>query len=111
MRLMVLAVAVLVFSTVAQGAEAAPAPAHLTKQDVVIYQALKSYPDAARSFLDTRVYVRRCESVVHHQLAADKLGVKPDDYNSKYVTGPERKVVVKAVAMSDTALINEINIQ
>ena len=92
-RLLIAAVAVAALAASSR----ALTPAQLTPDESAAYQGLKDDDDAAKTFLDTRGFLRQCRKVANKTLPAAKLPVQPADYDSQYVSDDEQSVVDDAV--------------
>ena len=62
------------------------------------YQELvRTDPAAAKSYMDTRNYVRICSQGLEQPTRILEIGIQPDDYNDKYTTPGEAKMVKQAI--------------
>jgi hypothetical protein len=81
-------------------------PAQLNPDEQKVYEGLKSDPDAARSYLATRGFVKNCQLVAAKKAPAINLPLQPANYDVQYVTDPEQADVDKAVLRYVSAKIN-----
>jgi hypothetical protein len=73
----------------------------------VYVEMLKSNPTAAKEYLTTREYVSACRQVVANPKIAIDLPDEPDDFNYRYVSSDERKMMNQAVKLALSAYIEK----
>jgi len=71
-------------------------PSDLSPDELAYYKTLTD-PAAIKSFIDTRSYVRLCQTVVNHELPIEQFPVKPLDFNPSFLLPGEADVVNKAI--------------
>jgi hypothetical protein len=54
-------------------------------------------PSAARAYLDTRNYVSICQQGLDQPSRILEIGIQPEDYDARYATPDEVKMVKKAI--------------
>lgn len=104
MRLAILAVAAV--AALAGRAGAAITPADLNSQERARYEAVKSDPKAADSFLATREYVHKAQAIAAAPLNA-RLALelkRPKNFDAKFLFAGEVDTINTAVKLSLTAL-------
>jgi hypothetical protein len=70
----------------------------LTLAEQQTYQEmLKATPAAAHAYMDTRSYVSICSQALKQPSRILEIGVEPEDYNEKYATPDEVKIVKQAI--------------
>jgi hypothetical protein len=77
-------------------AEQTVQPADLTPKELSFYQTLDA--TAAKDFLATRSYVRLCQQVLDHKLAALQLPDRPAGFSAKYLLAAEPNIINRALA-------------
>jgi len=60
-------------------------------------EMLKANPGTAHAYLDTRNYVSICLQALEQPSRVLEIGVEPKDYNEKYATPDEVKIVKQAI--------------
>lgn len=70
-------------------------------------EMLKTNPTAAKEYLITREYVSQCRQVVVNPKLAIDLPDEPDDFNSRYVSRDDSKMMKKAIQMALSAYIDK----
>src|SRR5258708_38872788 len=73
----------------------------------VYEEVLKKTPTAAKEYLATREYVSTGRQVVANPKLAIDLPDEPDDFNSRYVTKDEQKIMKEAIQKALTAYIRK----
>ena|SRR5665647_1010641 len=73
----------------------------------VYVEMLKTNPTAAKKYLITREYVSVCRQVVANPKIAIDLPDEPDDFNSRYVSSDESKMMKKAITLALSAYIDK----
>lgn len=81
-------------------------PAALSPKELAYYEKLTD-PSAAKSFIDTRSYVRLAQMVVSHKMPAPQLPDKPLNFNRSYLLAGEEAVVNQAISESLAALMQQ----
>ena len=70
----------------------------LTPVEQQTYQEmLKANPATAHAYMDTRSYVSICSQALKQPSRILEIGVEPKDYNEKYATPDEVKIVKQAI--------------
>jgi hypothetical protein len=90
--------------TFAASSSASLTPSQLTPKERATYNSLASKPDDARHFLVTREYLRVCKSTT--KANASRLPDIPADYDARFVSADEQKVVDDALDLSFAALVD-----
>jgi hypothetical protein len=73
---------------------------HLTPAEQQRYQELKKDdPSAARAYLDTRNYVSICQQGLDQSSRILEIGIQPEDYDARYATPDEVKLVKRAISL------------
>jgi hypothetical protein len=73
---------------------------HLTPAEQQRYQEMmKADPSAARAYLDTRNYVSICQQGLDQSSRILEIGIQPEDYDARYATPDEVKMVKKAILL------------
>src|SRR5258708_20065438 len=73
----------------------------------VYEEMLKNNPTAAKEYLATREYVSTGRQVVANPKLALALPDEPADFNSRYVTKDEQKIMKEAIQKALTAYIRK----
>ncbi|MGH8049358.1 MAG: hypothetical protein ACREPB_01710 [Arenimonas sp.] len=85
-------------------------PGDLTASEHIKYEALKSNPQAAESFLATRTYARKAAAIVaepkNKKIALDLA--RPKNYDERYLMPGDAKTISSAVDLSLNALAESI---
>jgi|ERR1700674_1736898 len=103
-RVLVMLVTVLISHSV----YAAPLKPLVPPNERAVYvEMLKTNPTAAKEYLITREYVSVCRQVVANPKIAIDLPDEPDDFNSRYVSREESKMLNQAVKMALSAYIEK----
>ncbi len=71
--------------------------AALSPKELAYYEKLTE-PSLAKSFIDTRSYVRLAQMVASHKMSAPQLPDKPLDFNRSYLLPGEEAVVDQAIS-------------
>jgi hypothetical protein len=89
--------AVLVVSVWLTAASASFVP-HLTPAEQQRYQEMmKADPSAARAYIETRNYVSICQQALKALPRILEIGIQPDNYDVRYATPDEVKMVKQAI--------------
>lgn len=80
------------------GAASASFVPHLTPAEQQRHQEMiKTDPSAARAYIDTRNYVSICQQALKQLPRILEIGIQPKDYDAKYATPDEVKMVKQAI--------------
>ena len=77
-------------------------PADMTPKESKYYNTLTD-PEAAKSFIITRSYVRLCQKVIDKTMPAEQLPDKPLGFAARYLLSGEATLINTAIAESITA--------
>lgn len=94
---------VLLLAAAAPASAAKLTVAQLSKAEKAQYQTLLGQPDAqelVESFLETRGFLRDCQSVLDRKLPAAQLPFKPERFTDEYVSEAEKKTIRTAQYLS-----------
>ena len=103
-RVLILFVAVLISHSVYAASLKPQVPPN---ERATYVEMLKTNPTAAKEYLITREYVSQCRQVVANPKLAIDLPDEPDDFNSRYVSRDDSKMMKKAITMALGAYINK----
>lgn len=70
-------------------------------------EMLKINPTSAKQYLITREYVSQCRQVVANSKLAIDLPDEPDNFNSRYVSSDDSRMMKKAIQMALSAYIDK----
>ncbi len=99
---------ILITLLISQWASAAPLKPQVPPNERAVYdEMLKTNPTAAKAYLVTREYVSACRQVVANPKIAIDLPDEPDDFNSRYVSQDEIKMMKKAITLALSAYIDK----
>ena len=100
--------AILITVLICHSVQAASLKAQVPPNERATYEEmLKTNPAAAKEYLITREYVSQCRQVVENPNLANDLPDEPDDFNSRYVSKDEGKMMKKAIQLALTAYIEK----
>ena len=100
--------AILITVFIYHSVQAASLKAQVPPNERATYEEmLKTNPTAAKEYLVTREYVSQCRQVVENPNLASDLPDEPDDFNSRYVSRDEGKMMKKAIQSALTAYIEK----
>jgi hypothetical protein len=71
-------------------------PSDLSPDELAYYKTLTD-PATIKSFIDTRSFVRLCQTVVNHELPIEQFPVKPLDFNPSFLLPGEADIVNEAI--------------
>jgi hypothetical protein len=73
---------------------------HLTPAEQQRYQEMmKADPSAARAYIDTRNYVSICQQGLKQLSRILEIGIQPKDYDVRYATPDEVRMVKQAISL------------
>jgi hypothetical protein len=70
-------------------------------------EMMKTDPSAARAYLDTRNYVSICQQALNQPSRILEIGIQPDDYDVRYATPDEVKMVKQAIFLWMKATVGQ----
>ena len=81
---------------------------HLTPSEQQRHQEMmKVDPSAARAYIDTRNYVSICQQALERLPRIFEIGIQPKDYDIKYATPDEVKIVKRAIFLWMQAAVSQ----
>jgi hypothetical protein len=105
---MIRSLVMLVTVLISHSVYAAPLEPQVPPDERAVHvEMMKTNPTAAKEYLVTREYVSVCRQVVANPKNAIDLPDEPENFNSRYTSGDERKMMTKAIQMALSGYIDK----